>query len=382
VAPEPALIDLPLHGLSEAQVAQPPLPAGQLDGLYRLSPMQQGMLFLGLNSPESDLYVNQLSVPVQGLEPLRLQAAWESVSRRHDILRTGFLWQDMAEPLQFVLADPQLPFSLLDWRERDHSAEALQGLADAERAKGFDLDQPPLQRLTLVQVGEHSYQLIWTYHHILIDGWSSSQLIGEVLSQYSGRPLADAVPYRGYINWLQQQDANASEGFWRQHLSLLDEPTYLADAVTRTGSGRGHQALYSRLGEARTEQLKAFAQAQQVTLNTLVQGRVAGAAQPLQRPALRGVRRHGGGASGEPAGFGIDRPVHQHLAGDQGRAGRAGRGRLVARVAGFQPGDARARVHPADRRPALGRACRAVAVRQHHGVRKPPDRSGAARVAR
>ncbi|QBR31299.1 MULTISPECIES: non-ribosomal peptide synthase/polyketide synthase [Pseudomonas] len=272
VAPEPALIDLPLHGLSEAQVAQLPLPAGQLDGLYRLSPMQQGMLFLGLNSPESDLYVNQLSVPVQGLEPLRLQAAWETVSRRHDILRTGFLWQDMAEPLQFVLADPQLPFSLLDWREQDHSAEALQGLADAERAKGFDLDQPPLQRLTLVQVGEHSYQLIWTYHHILIDGWSSSQLIGEVLSQYSGRPLADAVPYRGYINWLQQQDANASEGFWRQHLSLLDEPTYLADAVTRTGSGRGHQALYSRLGATRTEQLKAFAQSQQITLNTLVQG--------------------------------------------------------------------------------------------------------------
>ncbi|WP_202369701.1 non-ribosomal peptide synthase/polyketide synthase [Pseudomonas sp. MWU318] len=272
VAPEPALIDLPLHGLSEAQVAQLPLPAGQLDGLYRLSPMQQGMLFLGLNSPESDLYVNQLSVPVQGLEPLRLQAAWETVSRRHDILRTGFLWQDMAEPLQFVLADPQLPFSLLDWREQDHSAEALQGLADAERAKGFDLDQPPLQRLTLVQVSEHSYQLIWTYHHILIDGWSSSQLIGEVLSQYSGRPLAEAVPYRGYINWLQQQDANASEGFWRQHLSLLDEPTYLADAVTRTGSGRGHQALYSRLGATRTEQLKAFAQSQQITLNTLVQG--------------------------------------------------------------------------------------------------------------
>jgi hypothetical protein len=144
-----------------------------------------------------------------------------------------------------LLADPQLPFSLLDWRERDHSAEALQGLADAERAKGFDLDQPPLQRLTLVQVSEHSYQLIWTYHHILIDGWSSSQLIGEVLSQYSGRPLADAVPYRGYINWLQQQDANASEGFWRQHLSArrTDLSGGRGDA---TGSGRGHQALYSR----------------------------------------------------------------------------------------------------------------------------------------
>ncbi|SDS76273.1 non-ribosomal peptide synthetase [Pseudomonas granadensis] len=271
VAPT-ALIEMPLHGLSDAQVADLPLAQDQLAGLYRLSPMQQGMLFLGLNSPESDLYINQLSIAVQGLDPARLHAAWASVSRRHDILRTGFLWQDMAEPLQFVLADPQLPFCLLDWRDQAHSAEALQALADAERAKGFDLDQPPLQRLTLVQVGADSYQLIWTYHHILIDGWSSSQLIGEVLSQYSGTPLAEAVPYRHYINWLQQQDDAASEGFWRQQLNQLDEPTYLADAVSRTGSGRGHEALYSRLGAARTEQLKAFAQAQQVTLNTLVQG--------------------------------------------------------------------------------------------------------------
>ena len=108
MAPEPALIDLPLHGLSEAQVAQLPLPAGQLDGLYRLSPMQQGMLFLGLNSPEADLYINQLCIPVQGLDPARLKDAWETVSRRHDILRTGFLWQDMAEPLQFVLSGENL----------------------------------------------------------------------------------------------------------------------------------------------------------------------------------------------------------------------------------------------------------------------------------
>ncbi|MCF4994541.1 amino acid adenylation domain-containing protein [Pseudomonas syringae] len=271
-APVTALADMPLHGLNEAQVAALPLPEGQLDGLYRLSPMQQGMLFLGLNSPQADLYINQLSVPVQGLEPMRLKDAWETVSRRHDILRTGFLWQDLAEPLQFVLADPPLPISVLDWRDRDCSAQALQALADSERAKGFDLDCPPLQRLTLVRVSDDSHQLIWTYHHILIDGWSSSQLIGEVLNQYSGKVLAEAVPYRRYINWLQQQDANASEGFWRQHLASLDEPTYLADAIARTGDGRGHEALYSRLGEQRTEQLKAFAQSQQITLNTLVQG--------------------------------------------------------------------------------------------------------------
>ena len=270
--PPAALADVPLHSLSEAQLSELPLPHAQVDNLYRLSPMQQGMLFLGLNSPDADLYINQLCIPVQGLEPQRFKAAWQAVSKRHDILRSGFLWQDMAEPLQFVLADPQLPISLLDWRDQSDTAESLQALADAERAKGFDLDQPPLQRITLVRLGEDSYQLIWTYHHILIDGWSSSRLIGEVLSHYSGHALPEPVPYRNYISWLQQQDATASEGFWRKQLAHLDEPTYLADAVVRTGQGSGHEALYSRLGEARTEQLKAFAQSQQITLNTLVQG--------------------------------------------------------------------------------------------------------------
>ena len=272
LTPVAALVDTPLHGLSEVQVAALPLPPGQLDGLYRLSPMQRGMLFLGLNSPQAELYINQLCIPVQGLEPSRLKAAWEAVSRRHDILRTGFLWQDLVEPLQFVLSSPPLPIDVLDWRNQDSSPRALQALADSERTKGFDLDRPPLQRLILVRVGEENYQLIWTYHHILIDGWSSSQLIGEVLSQYAGRAVAEAVPYRHYINWLQQQDANASENFWRRHLTSLDEPTYLADTVARIGSDRGHEALYSRLGETRTEQLKAFAQTQQITLNTLVQG--------------------------------------------------------------------------------------------------------------
>ncbi len=266
------LPELPLHGLSEAQVAALPLPDGQLEGLYRLSPMQQGMLFLGLDSPDADLYINQLSIPVQGLELQRFEAAWRAVSQRHDILRTGFIWQDLTEPLQFVLTDAALPITVLDWRTEDCSPQALQALASGERAKGFDLERPPLQRLVLVRVGEDRYQLIWTYHHILIDGWSSSQLIGEVLSHYSGQALAEAVPYRRYINWLQQQDGQASEGFWREQLQQLDEPTYLADAVPRTGAGRGHQALYSRLGEARTGALQAFAQTQQITLNTLVQG--------------------------------------------------------------------------------------------------------------
>ncbi|HCK0539112.1 TPA: non-ribosomal peptide synthetase [Pseudomonas aeruginosa] len=261
-----------LHNLLPQQVQALPLPHERLEHLYSLSPMQQGMLFLGLNSPDAELYINQLSIAVDGLDPQRLQRAWSAVAQRHEVLRSGFLWLDQEEPLQFVLADPGLPFEVLDWRGRAISDEALEQVAQQERRKGFDLGQPPLQRIRLLRLGEDRYQLIWTYHHILIDGWSTSQLFGEILELYSGGSLPPAVPYRHYIAWLRARDGKASEAFWRRQLARMDEPTYLADAFNAAREGYGHQALYTRLDSDATEHLKRFAQSQRVTLNTLVQG--------------------------------------------------------------------------------------------------------------
>ncbi|WP_409282042.1 amino acid adenylation domain-containing protein [Pseudomonas putida] len=262
-----------LHSLTEQQVQALPLEHAGVDGLYSLSPMQQGMLFLSLNGrPEDQLYINQLSVPVQGLVAERLRQAWETVVARHDVLRTGFLWQDLDEPLQYVMGQLPLPLRELDWRGRGDCAQALEALANEERERGFDLARPPLQRMLLVRLDDQRHQLIWTYHHILLDGWSTSQLMGEVLACYSGQTLDSVVPYRNYIGWLRQQDPRHSETFWKQQLASLQEPTYLADAFASGERGSGHQALYSRFSVAQTETFKVFAQSQRITLNTLVQG--------------------------------------------------------------------------------------------------------------
>ncbi|MDR2309343.1 MAG: amino acid adenylation domain-containing protein [Paucimonas sp.] len=260
------------HGLSEAQVQALPLPHERITGLYSLSPMQKGMLFLGLDSPDAQLYVNQLSVPVHGLDPQRLRQAWVEVVRRHDILRTGFLWQGLDEPLQFVLDALALAFSERDGRDLAGDPVAIGELAREERERGFDLANPPLQRLLLVDLGEGGHQLIWTYHHLLVDGWSTSQLMGEVLALYAGKTLPEPVAYRQYIGWLRNQDQARGEAFWRAQLEPLEEPTLLAAWQPRRADGEGHQALYTRFDAGLTGRLKAFAQQQRITFNTLVQG--------------------------------------------------------------------------------------------------------------
>jgi amino acid adenylation domain-containing protein/non-ribosomal peptide synthase protein (TIGR01720 family) len=265
--------DFPLARVTQAQLDGLPVPAGQLDDVYPLSPMQQGLLFHTLYEQAAGEYINQLRVDVQGLDPERFRAAWQATVDAQDILRSGFVWQgELAQPVQIVHRHVQLPFSTLDWRDRDDQPAALAALADAERQQGFDLSCAPLLRLLLVQTGAEQWHLIYTHHHILMDGWSNSQLLGEVLQRYSGRTLVPGGGrYRDYIAWLQRQDGQLSEDFWSGQLAALQEPTRLARAATAGEIASGHGDHFLTLDVQRTQALETFARQQKVTVNTLVQ---------------------------------------------------------------------------------------------------------------
>ncbi|SDP95080.1 amino acid adenylation domain-containing protein, partial [Rhodoferax sp. OV413] len=132
---------------------------------------------------------------------------------------------------------------------------------------------PPLLRLVLVRTGPDAMHLVWTSHHLLLDGWSASQLMGDVLTQYTGRQPEVAGRYRDYIAWLAQRDAQADAHFWRSELTQLEAPTLLAEALP-AAAGAGELAYRHHrvsLGAAETIVLVEFARAQRITLNTVVQ---------------------------------------------------------------------------------------------------------------
>ncbi|WP_426144005.1 amino acid adenylation domain-containing protein, partial [Pseudomonas sp. DWP3-1-2] len=268
--------DFPLATVSQSQLDALPLAAADLEDLYPLSPLQQGMLFHALQGGASSAYVNQVCVPLSDVDGPRFAAAWERVTQEHAILRAGFVWEgDLPQPLQWIRRHLPSPVRHLDWRARpaDQARLDLAELADAERDQGFDLRQPPLQRVLLVRLGESDYQLIWTRHHILLDGWATARLIEEVLLHYRGEsPTASASRYRDYLAWLARQDARLSQGFWSEQLRQLDEPTRLADALPAVQPQAGHGDLRLQLNPDVTSALAAFARRERVTLNTLVQG--------------------------------------------------------------------------------------------------------------
>ena len=143
--------DVPLAGLSQAELDALPVPAQEIEDLYPLSPMQQGMLFHSLQVPE--LYVTQIRVDVDGLDAGRFGRAWEAAVESHAILRTGFLWQG-DKPLQLVRRRVPSPVEHLDWRGKPDLEQALTELAATDRSRGFDLAAPPLLRVLLVRTAE------------------------------------------------------------------------------------------------------------------------------------------------------------------------------------------------------------------------------------
>ncbi len=265
--------DFPLARITQAQLDALPVPAAQIEDLYPLSPMQQGMLFHTLYEQEAGNYINQIRVDVQGLDPERFHAAWLATVQSQEVLRTGFVWLgDLTHPLQIVRRQVELPFSVLDWRERADQADALTQVADAESRQPFDLAQAPLLRLVLVRTGDAAWHLIYTHHHILMDGWSNSQLLGEVLQRYSaGEQVPNAGRYRDYIQWLQARDGEASERFWKERLADLNEPTRLAQGEIQATDGAAYGEHSLVIDAAQTRRLHAFARQQKVTANTVLQ---------------------------------------------------------------------------------------------------------------
>ncbi len=267
--------DFELVRLSQADLDRLPVPAAAIEDIYPLTPMQQGMLFHALSEPEASVYVTQLSADLEGLSPLRFKAALQAVVDRYEILRTGFVWGEaLSEPLQVVEKRVALPLEEHDFRGLEGVEARLAELRAAEHARGVELARPTLLRIVLVRLDERRYHLIWTSHHILLDGWSFAQLLGEIVERYagSGPPAAPPGRYRDYIAWLKRQAREVSEQFWRRELAPLEAPTRIGSAIAAQDPGVGHGSVRWRPRPDQMPALQRFAQEQRLTLNTVVQG--------------------------------------------------------------------------------------------------------------
>ncbi len=253
----------------------------ELDAIYPLTPLQHGMLYHSLAAPRSGVDIEQLVFDLpEPIDPPAFRAAWELLAARHAVLRTSFRWSGVTEPQQQVAHTIALPWTLLDWTEAnitEHKAQ-LATLLTADRTLGFELNQVPLLRLTLIRLAAAHWTLAWTFHHAILDGRSFAPRIEEVFALYAASPRAPAAAlvsppsFRDHVAWLRGQDPAASELFWRRTLADFGAPTPLPGERKRLPAAAlpsGNCAR--RLSSDTTATLRHFAQANALGVGTLVQ---------------------------------------------------------------------------------------------------------------
>ena len=269
-----------------------------IENIYSLSPMQQGLLFHSLVASQEASYPVQIDWTLRGnLDEAAFLRAWQEVVDRHPILRTAFVWERLEKPMQIVRKRIVIPVEQRDLREMPAAEQQawVTSYAADECNKSFDLTRAPLMRLSLLRLTDDTYRFIWSLHHLIIDGWSLPLLVKEVFAIYAAygagkEPRLDRVkPFGDYIGWLNKQSLASAEAFWKKTLAgfvaptpfRVDHPASVHDGGSpgKPGSapkppGEPHEVDETMLVFTATESaaLQAFARQHQLTLSTLVQG--------------------------------------------------------------------------------------------------------------
>ncbi|AYG80698.1 Linear gramicidin synthase subunit D [Streptomyces hundungensis] len=245
-----------------------------------LSPLQKGLLFQAeLDKQHTDSYLMQVVLDIEGLfDADTFRAAADALLARHAGLRVCFpTTPGQEEHLQTVAPHARTPWAEADLTalgdEAERTAE-IERLTDADWERGFDLAAAPLLRFTVLRLPGERVRLLWTLHHLLVDGWSMGVLARELFTLYAAggdpRALPPAPPYRDYFDWLAGQDLPAARDAWRAALEGVTEPTRLGTGDGGDASRLPESAVFE-LTEDLTTRLTAFAREHSVTLNTVLQ---------------------------------------------------------------------------------------------------------------
>lgn len=248
---------------------------------YPLTPLQQGMLIHNMLDDSGPVFWMQYRWRLSGaLEPEIWKQAWECAVNRHTALRSSFAWENLDEPEQTVWSRVELPWREEDWRGQEDAGERFAAVMEEDRNRGVDLTRPPLMRFFLFRQSEESYLFAWSFHHIVLDGWSFRQVVSETLEIYTKLARGEApellrgAEFGDFVRWVTGQPVQASRTFWRERLSGVTQPTPLPEDSGKTTTGAASGNVVSRqiqLSREETSELAEFARKNRLTANTLVQ---------------------------------------------------------------------------------------------------------------
>lgn len=258
-----------------------------IQSIGKLTPMQEGMLYYRLADENSTSYFVQNIIRFN--ESFNLEYAISSInliSAKHDILRTPFAYRKLINPRRVVLRERRIEFNIKDLSNLDEEQKQFQlnVLKTQDIQRGFDLEKDTLLRIISVKMNENEYLMIWSFHHIIMDGWSVSLLLKNFIEYYqaliNGTTLEElqnqiknesVSTYDEYVNSLKIQDKLQALDYFEK---VLEDYTDVAEirpigAEIKTDKQVGQLSL--KFEDDLCEKIRLFSEKNNVTISTILE---------------------------------------------------------------------------------------------------------------
>ncbi|CAJ1314008.1 non-ribosomal peptide synthetase [Paenibacillus nuruki] len=276
--------DVQVKGISTQdlkELSQRTCHLGIIQNVYTLTPMQKGMLFHYLLDGNEGAYFEQAAFDFEG--DFNAELFGQSLNKlvaRHDILRTHFYNDIGIEPLQVVFEKRQVEINYEDIRGMDNLQcnLYLETVATSDKRRGFDFEKDLLLRMSIIRTKDQTFRILWSFHHIIMDGWCIPLITREVFENYfalvEGKEFnpTNTPAYSQYIEWIEKQDKEEAASYWTNYLSDYNEQTLLPQcSITNQRQEYNAQKFEYVLSEEFTLKLENVAREAKVTMNILIQ---------------------------------------------------------------------------------------------------------------
>lgn len=242
--------------------------------------MQEGIYYHSLDPSSPSLYFEQYAYRIQG--EIDVALANESICKvieRHDILRTVFIQKGAKRTYQVVLKKRELICQYEDLTEIEDKKRYIRNFQQQDRNNPFDISKDMLMRVAIFKLAPSEFYFIWSFHHILMDGWSTEILISEFSRFYESLKakknlnLSDPIPYRAYIDWIERRDKSKAINYWKQYLNDYEQKDSLLASRKSAANQKPYKktSFFKQFDSGLTSQISTFSLRNKITINSFVQ---------------------------------------------------------------------------------------------------------------
>jgi len=251
-----------------------------VQNIYSLTPLQEGILYeIQMNSSQENLYISQVEVKINGLLDIDvLTNVWKKVVTRHDALRTKIFCKGVENNVQVVFKEIDYEIDYIDLMDMPQIKQQDVKEQMKKESMNIEIHNENLMNVQVLKMKEDEYYFVWTHHHILLDGWSTSIVLNEIFVSYNAIKMGNepswAKPtsqFGDYIRYIRKTNEKEMNDVWRNLLKDVEQPTLSFNGKQTNRSQEEDCVLYWEFSHNDSKELKSLAVKHQTTLNNVLQ---------------------------------------------------------------------------------------------------------------